>query len=306
MDIRVGTASWTDKTLIESKRFYPKGCTSAEARLRYFSSQFSFVEVDSSYYTMPSASNSRLWVERTPADFVFNIKSFRLFTGHQTPRVALPRDIEAALPRSSKANVYLKDFPPDALDEMWRRYAEGIRPLQESGKLGAVHFQFAPWVTSAPEGQALVRECVGRMPEFTLAVEFRNLSWFDGESRTRETLALERELGVVNVVVDEPQGMKNTIPSVWETTHPTLALVRLHGRNHETWNIQGATTASDRFNYDYTDDELFGLSQKITEISASIARTYVVFNNNFEDQGVRNARSLMNILGIAPRSDELF
>jgi len=302
----VGTASWTDKTLIESKRFYPKGCTSAEARLRYFSSQFSFVEVDSSYYAMPSASNSRLWVERTPADFVFNIKSFRLFTGHQTPRVALPRDIEAALPKSSKANVYLKDFPPDLLDEMWRRYAEGIRPLKEGGKLGAVHFQYAPWVTSAPEGQALVRECVGRMPEFTLAVEFRNRSWFDGEDRTRETLALERELGVVNVVVDEPQGMKNTIPSVWEVTHPTLALVRLHGRNHETWNIQGATAASDRFNYDYTDEELTGLADSIQRLATYVRDALVVFNNNWEDQGVRNARSLMRILGIAPGPEELF
>jgi uncharacterized protein YecE (DUF72 family) len=78
MSIRVGTASWTDPTLIKSKRFYPPGCTSAEARLRFYASQFPMVEVDSSYYAMPSGSNSVLWVERTPADFVINIKAFRL------------------------------------------------------------------------------------------------------------------------------------------------------------------------------------------------------------------------------------
>jgi len=48
MSILVGTASWTDKTLIDSKKFYPTGCTSAEARLRYYASLFPLVEVDSS------------------------------------------------------------------------------------------------------------------------------------------------------------------------------------------------------------------------------------------------------------------
>jgi uncharacterized protein YecE (DUF72 family) len=106
-------------------------------------------------------------------------------------------------------------------------------------------------------------------------------------------------LGVVNVTVDEPQGMPNTIPQVWDTTHPTLALVRLHGRNHETWNVQGATAASDRFNYDYTEDELSGMVANIEKLATNVATVHVVFNNNFEDQGQRNARSLMKRLGDA-------
>jgi uncharacterized protein YecE (DUF72 family) len=44
--IEIGTASWTDKSLITSKRFYPKECSSAEDRLRYYASRFPFVEVD--------------------------------------------------------------------------------------------------------------------------------------------------------------------------------------------------------------------------------------------------------------------
>lgn len=62
----VGTASWTDPSLIKTGRFYPKGCTTAEARLRFYASQFRMVEVDSSYYAMPSARNSELWADRTP------------------------------------------------------------------------------------------------------------------------------------------------------------------------------------------------------------------------------------------------
>ena len=97
MPILIGTASWTDKTLIASGRFYPPEATSAEARLRYYASRVPRGEGDSSYYAMPSASNAALWVARTPGHFVFDVKAFRLFTGHQTAPEALHQDIRRAL-----------------------------------------------------------------------------------------------------------------------------------------------------------------------------------------------------------------
>ncbi|CAB3810267.1 hypothetical protein LMG28688_07208 [Paraburkholderia caffeinitolerans] len=267
--------------------------------MRFYASQFPLVEVDSSYYSMPNGSNSVLWVERTPPDFVFNIKAFRLFTGHQTPRDMFPKDIQPALPPNGKKNLYYKDMPEDIRSELWRRYFEAIAPLQDAGKLGAVHFQFAPWITSAPDGRAHVEHCAERMEgRYLMAVEFRNRSWFDTK-HAASTLAFEREHLLANVVVDEPQGPANSIPSVWEVTNPALALVRLHGRNHETWNIKDATAASDRFNYDYNDNELSELAEKIRKIAATVAQTHVVFNNNYEDQGQRNARTLMGFLGDA-------
>ena len=78
-NILVGTSSWTDKSLLDSGRFYPPSATTPEGRLRYYASQFPIVEIDSSYYGIPTESNARLWVERTPAEFVFNIKAYRLF-----------------------------------------------------------------------------------------------------------------------------------------------------------------------------------------------------------------------------------
>ncbi|ASW04336.1 DUF72 domain-containing protein [Paraburkholderia aromaticivorans] len=296
MTIFVGTASWTDPTLIASRRFYPAGCTSAEARLRFYATQFPLVEVDSSYYAMPSASNSVLWVERTPAHFTFNVKAFRLFTGHQTDRAKLPKDIQAALPVSDKKNLYYKDTPGELLRELWRRYIEAIEPLRRAGKLGAVHFQFAPWVVNNDDGRAHVEHCADVMEGFTLAAEFRHKSWFSEKAR-ESTLAMERERAFVNVVVDEPNTTANSIPAVWEVTNTSLALIRLHGRNHETWNIKGATSASSRFNYDYNDDELGELAGPISEIAKRVERTHVVFNNNWEDQGQRNAKTLMQILG---------
>jgi len=106
--ILVGTTSWTEKTLVESRCFYPPDVHSAEARLRYYATQFPVVEVDSSYYGLTSARNASLWVKRTPDSFVFDVKAFRLFTQHQTPPDALPRDIRDGLAPTNKKNLYFK------------------------------------------------------------------------------------------------------------------------------------------------------------------------------------------------------
>src|SRR5512147_930539 len=106
-DILVGTASWADKSLLDSKLFYPKEAKTAEARLRYYATQFPLVEVDSSYYALPAPPVTALWAERTPGAFVFDIKAFRLFTQHQTPPKVLPPDIREALGTAGeKKNVY--------------------------------------------------------------------------------------------------------------------------------------------------------------------------------------------------------
>ena len=98
MRFLVGTASWTDKTLIDCGRFYPADCKTPEARLRFYASNFPLVEVDSSYYAIPVPATAQLWVERTPDDFVFNVKAFRLFTGHWTETKVLHKDIHQERP----------------------------------------------------------------------------------------------------------------------------------------------------------------------------------------------------------------
>src|SRR5579871_2288192 len=101
--VRTGIAGWIDKSLIESAKFYPPGCTSAEERLTFYGTQFSLVEVDSTYYGMPVRKNSELWVQRTPADFKFDVKSFSLFTNHPTKAGALPKEIRGGLPAGMQA-----------------------------------------------------------------------------------------------------------------------------------------------------------------------------------------------------------
>ena len=209
---------------------------------------------------MPDPRVAQLWTDRTPADFTFNIKAFRLFTGHQTAPSALPKDIVEAMGPIGKKNIYYKDMPVELLAEMWRLYRAGIEPLKYARKLGAVHFQFAPWVAFHPRNLEHIEECQRQLDGFRLSIEFRNRTWFEGEHE-RATLDFERSRGLVNVVVDEPQGVTNSIPQVWEVTNPELAIVRLHGRNHATWNKKGLSSSAQRFNYDYTDEELGGLAE---------------------------------------------
>jgi uncharacterized protein YecE (DUF72 family) len=293
-NIFIGSASWTDKTLIDCGRFYPKEAKSAEARLRYYATQFPLVEVDSSYYGIPTPQNAQLWAERTPEHFVFNVKAFRLFTGHQTSPIVLHKDIQQALGPDVPKTLYYKDLPREITDELWRRFSEALEPLRQAGKLGAVHFQFAPWLLRNREGMAHVRHCVEKMPDHLLSVEFRNKSWFS-EENLGKTVALEKELSVVHTIVDEPQGFANCVPCVWEATHPKLALLRLHGRNHETWNIKSSASSS-RFNYWYSQDELSTMVPEIRRMAGLADALHVVFNTNYEDQGQVNAKLLMQLL----------
>ena len=292
--IAVGTASWTDKSLIQCGRYYPADVKSAEDRLRYYAAEFPLVEVDSSYYAIPSEQTARQWVERTPPDFVFDVKAFRLFTQHQTAPAVLPKYIRESLPEAKKS-LYYKDMPGELLDALWNEFRNSLRPLDEAGKLGVVLFQFPPWFLSNKTNLAHIEHCVARMEGFRLAVEFRNETWFYERTRSR-TLEFEREHGIAHVVVDEPQGFKSSIPAIWEVTSPEIAVVRLHGRNRETWEKRGLAAASERFNYLYSEEELAQLARPIEALGESAGSVHVLLNTNFEDQGQVNARRLLKAL----------
>ena len=106
--IRVGTASWTDPTMTAAGVFYPTTATNPEERLQHYAATFPLVEVDATYYALPAESTAKLWVERTPPDFVFDIKAHALMTGQGTETKRLPRALRQELPEpiASKSRVY--------------------------------------------------------------------------------------------------------------------------------------------------------------------------------------------------------
>src|ERR1051326_6324551 len=133
-NVLIGASSWTDKTLIESGKFYPPTAKTPEDRLRYYANQFPIVEIDSSYYGVPSAENAQRWADRTPPGFVFNIKAYRLFTLHQTPVVSLPAGLGEALGPVRAKNVYDKDVPDAIKHELWKQFRGVLEILRAAGK----------------------------------------------------------------------------------------------------------------------------------------------------------------------------
>src|SRR6202522_4727653 len=126
--IRVGTAGWTDKSLIDSG-WYPPDASNPEKRLKYYASQFPLVEVDSAYYALPSERRAEAWAARTPDGFTFNIKAFSLFTQHPTPVRMLPADLREAASKTGKERVYLKDVDPEVTEHAWERCLAALDSL---------------------------------------------------------------------------------------------------------------------------------------------------------------------------------
>ena len=294
-NIYYGTSSWTDKTLLASKRFYPSSARTPADRLRHYSERFPLVEVDSTYYALPSERNAALWIERTPPHFVFNIKAYGLLTQHPVTTRSLPPQVRDQLPQSTldKRRLYPKDLPEKSQELVWSMFESALRPLAAAGKLGAVLFQFPRWFTNNKRNREHLRSLGGRVP-FRIAVEFRGGGWMD-EDRRELTLAMLEELGMAYVVVDEPQGLKSSTPPVVACTSPELAIIRFHGHNAETWEKPGLT-AAERFRYLYSDEELREWLGPARELAARAGQLQLLMNNCYEDYGVRNAAQMANLL----------
>ena len=293
---RIGTASWTDPTLLAAG-FYPRTAKTAEARLRFYAEHFHTVEVDSTYYALPAERNARLWTERTPSDFRFNVKAFALLTQHPAETRALPAALKALLPAPALRQPRLSHPSNELLQRSFEMFRAALAPLRDTGKLGCILFQFPPWFVASTAHEAYIDFCRTRLPEDQLAIEFRHTSWFD--ERTVQTLDFLVARGLSLVSVDAPQASSIARPPFVATSD--VAYVRLHGRNRRAW-FQHSASAALRFDYLYSDPEL-------RECAAALRRlqpiapgmpgprvVYVIFNNCYADYGVRNARTMQSLL----------
>ncbi|MGA8112527.1 MAG: DUF72 domain-containing protein [Actinocatenispora sp.] len=285
-DILVGTASWTDRTLLESG-WYPPGADSAEKRLGYYATRFPLVEVDATYYTPPAERTCQLWAERSPAGFTFNIKAFSLLTGHPTRVNSIYKDLR---PETDKRNVYLTDLSAQTVEDCWTRFLSALDPLIDAGKLGAVLFQYPPWFTIRGDNKQYILECLHRCAPIPVMVELRHSSWFHG-ANADETISFLRGHDIPYVAVDMPQGHKSSVPPVLKAT-AELAAVRFHGHSAQ-WTSKDIYQ---KFGYLYTDEELAGWAPQLTELSAEAARTHVLLNNCYSDYAQRNASQLVDLL----------
>jgi len=289
--IRIGTASWTDPTLIESGTFYPADAKTAEARLRYYAAHFDTVEVDSSYYAMPAERNSRLWADRTPAGFTFHMKAHAMLTGHPTRIQSIPQVLRTELPRQFKEKTTANAFPKEIVEAAFDMFAAALIPLRAAGKLGFVLLQFPPWFVPSPRSYAWLELAREKLARHQVAVEFRNRRWFTAAEK-EEALDFLRDQGLSFVSVDAPwvDGWEGPI----DVTGPE-AYVRLHGRNRQNWFKKGIDTVQ-RYRYLYSEAEINAWAENVKHIADRTEQAFVLFNNCYQDYGVRNARMMKEAL----------
>jgi uncharacterized protein YecE (DUF72 family) len=301
--IRLGTCSFADEALV--KAWYPKGVSSGEARLRYYAEQFDTVEIDSTFYRLPTEQTTAAWAERVPEDFVFHVKAFAPMTRHGIRHVQLPPELQEQLAPDERGRV--ERMPRDVRGLVFDAFKDAIEPLRTAGKLGGILLQLAPYVVFRDRSLEYLEWAREQLEGYDVLVEFRHYSWFDDEHRA-ETLAFLEQHRLTNVIVDAPRSeAKNLIPTVVALTTPT-AYVRLHGRNAKTWNVRGGS-AAERFDYLYEQDELGEWVEPMRELAGRAEQVFVLANTNARSQdprgfgeiaqGPENARLLARVLADA-------
>ncbi len=258
--------------------------------MRFYAEHFDTVEVDSTFYALPSERNAELWAERTPAGFVFHIKAFALLTTHAAETARLPRAFKDLLTAEELSKPRLFRPGEEVRGVAFQMFANALGPLRRAGKLGFLLFQFPPWFTATRGNARYIEECRARLPDYRLAIEFRHPSWL-AETRREHVLSLLRSLGLTYVIVDEPQ-VSGAIPTVCEAT-TDQAYVRLHGRNKENWLKKGISPA-ERYMYLYSERELAEWADRVRRLPTRVA--HVVFNNCYANFGVMNATTMKQML----------
>jgi uncharacterized protein YecE (DUF72 family) len=280
--IRIGTCSWADDALV--KHFYPPG-TPPAARLAYYAERFSTVEVDSTFYRVPSEAMVRGWAERTPPAFVMHVKAFGLMTRHPVRLEQVPPELRDGLPVDAHGRV---DRPPPELrGRVFDTFVEALEPLRAAGKLGGILFQLPPYLVLKPAALDYLEWANDRLRGTTMLVEPRHRSWFAEDARSALLSWLE-ERRMAWVVVDAPKVDAANVPATLVAVTAPTAYVRFHGRNARTWNVRGGSAAA-RFDHMYGVDELREWVEPLRELAGHAEQAYAFFNNNNQTDGVAQA-----------------
>lgn len=202
-----GTCGWSDPTLLQCGRFYPRHLRSATAgpRLAFYSGPRGFggtVEIDTSNYSLPSHKSVATWADSTPPGFTFHIKAFGLFASRTCQWRSLPRESREAAEKEApwlaqRTNVKLEELPEAVVQGLWSRFNSLCELLYNRGKLGLVVFQFNRGCKPTWHNVQFITDLRRRLtPVATMAVEFRCRAWYVTDAACSYEGALRREAGM--------------------------------------------------------------------------------------------------------------
>lgn len=278
--IEIGLTGWSDHPLIASDR---------KRKLADYASHFPFVEMDTSYYAIPSKKNIQRWMDKTPASFQFIPKAYQAMTLHQS----------------------MKD-PKQSLEELFRLFKKRFAPMLTAGKIKAFLFQFPPFFHYSEENLAYLKKVREWMDDWPIAIEFRHQSWYSEEHK-KTSLQFLANHSFIQVTIDQPQTPSNSVPTVLTTTNKKLSLYRLHGRNYSGWlnSADDKNWRKHRTLHDYQKEELLEIKENILLLEKQSEEVSVIFNNNSGGHAAKNAKELQEIMnlsfeGLHPQQLNLF
>jgi uncharacterized protein YecE (DUF72 family) len=263
--IRVGPAGWSYPDW--EGKVYPRKKPPGFHPLRQLARWFDCVEINSSFYAVPSARNSEHWAElvRDRPRFRFTAKLQKIFTHER-----LGADARE-------------------LDDAVRAFHQGLQPLADARKLAALLVQFPYSFRRSAENELRLRWIAETFGGWPLVLELRQRSWFGPEG-----LALVRDLGYTLCGIDLPLEADRPSESELAAEHlpRTLAYLRLHGRNAEAW-FDPRAGRDQKYDYLYEPGEVREIVQATRRLARGADETFVITNNHFSGKAVANALEIL-------------
>lgn len=268
--INIGLTGWGDHdSLYESLE-------RQSDKLKTYAGHFPVVELDASYYAIQPERNILKWIKETPDRFEFVVKIHQALTLHAD----------------------YKEFA-ESRSDLFNQFKQMIQPLKEANKLAMVLVQFPPWFDCTAQNVKYILYVRQQLNDVKVCIEFRNQTWFLGEHK-EQTLSFLTEHHLIHAVCDEPQVKEGSIPLVNRISNDT-AFVRYHGRNHAGWTKKDMTDQewrNVRYLYNYNEQELKELAQKVEILNQKAKKVYVIFNNNSGGHAAQNAKTYQDYLGV--------
>jgi uncharacterized protein YecE (DUF72 family) len=279
-DIRIGTSGWSYPTGKGTWKgvFYPTRTGARRGRgkfdeLEFYAEHFDTVEINSTFYRVPTVETARGWAKRTPPGFEFSLKLFQKFT-HP--------DMFHDATGSDPLNLGTAD-----VDE----FRSAIEPLATAGKLGALLAQFPASFKNEPNARGYLEWLLDQFRDYRIAVELRHRTWSDNPEQTLELLGSSNAAWTQ---IDEPK-FRFSIRQTLKPNVRSFYYLRLHGRNAAQWWRH--EKSEDRYNYLYSADELKPFASAAEAAARQVKKAYLYANNHFSAKSVANAAILKQQLG---------
>lgn len=253
--IYVGTSGFSYEDWVGP--YYPASLSKNDW-LTFYAKEFNTLEVNYTYYRMPTAKTLAGMARKTPSEFLFTIKTPQEMTH--------TREAEPAL---------------------FAQFIEALKPLRDEKKFGAVLAQFPHSFHYTPDNLAYLKAFRERLPDLPVIIEFRDAQWLNAKTFT---FLREQQLGFC--CVDEPR-LKGLLPPIAEATSQ-VAYVRFHGRNAAKWWEHAQ--AYERYDYTYPKAELEEWTPQIQKLNQLAETVFVFANNHYRAQGIDTARQLRLLL----------